>query len=111
MNKKYSGYTLIKDIGSGLNFKRKGLQKIIDYAINGEINELVIAHKDRLCRYGYEMIEHIILTYSKGTITILDETTLSPTKEITRDLVTIINVFSARINGLRKYKSKIKELK
>ena len=111
MKNQYPQYQIIKDIGSGLNFKRKGLTKIIDYAINGEINELVIAYKDRLCRYGFEMIEHIIETYSKGKIIILEQEDLSPSDEITRDLVTIINVFSARINGLRKYKSKIKKIK
>ena len=109
MKKKYPTYEIIKDIGSGLNFKRKGLKRIIKYAVNGEINELVIAYKDRLCRFGYELMEHIIEEYSNGTIVKLNEIKLSPTEEMTKDLVSIINVFSARINGLRKYKKKIKE--
>jgi len=104
MKDKFPKYELIKDIGSGLNFKRKGLKKIIDYAIKGEINQIIVVHKDRLCRYGFEMIEHIVETYSKGKITILEEENLSPIEEVTNDLVTIINVFSARINGMRKYK-------
>lgn len=108
---KYPTYEIIKDIGSGLNFKRKGLQKIIDYAINGEIAEVIVAHKDRLCRYGYDMIEHIITTYSKGKIIVLEQENLSPIEEMTKDLVSIINVFSARINGLRKYKTIVKNLK
>jgi len=111
MKKKYPTYELIKDIGSGLNFKRKGLQKIIDYAINGEIEELVIAYKDRLCRYGYDMIKHIIETHSNGKIIVLNKINLSPTEELTQDLVSIINVFSARLNGLRKYKNELKNIK
>ena len=111
MKNKYPNYRIIKDIGSGLNFKRKGLKKIMDYAINGEIEELIIAHKDRLCRFGFEMMEHLITEYSDGKIIILNETNLSPTEEMTKDLVSIINVFSARINGLRKYKKEIKSLK
>lgn len=111
MTSKYPSYELIKDIGSGLNLKRKGLQKIIDYAIDGEIEEIVIAHKDRLCRFGYDMIEYIITKYSKGKITILEQEHLSPIDEMTVDLVSIINVFSARINGLRKYKKVIKKLR
>jgi predicted site-specific integrase-resolvase len=108
MKKNYPDYILIKDIGSGINFRRKGLIKIIDFAMNGEIEELVIAYKDRLCRIGYELIEYIITNYSHGKITVLHRIQDSPEEEITRDLVQIINVFSARINGLRKYREKIK---
>ena len=110
MQKKYPTYEIIKDIGSGLNFKRKGLTKLIDYAISGEIDEVIIAYKDRLCRFGFELIEHIITEYSNGQIIILNEVNLSPNEEMTKDLVSIINIFSARINGLRKYKKKVKNL-
>jgi len=102
MKKEYPTYEIIKDIGSGLNFKRKGLKKLIKYTINGEINEVVIAYKDRLCRFGYELIKHIIEEYSGGKI-------IKLTEEMTKDLVSIINICSARINGLRKYKKKVKE--
>ena len=110
MKQKYPSYEVIKDVGSGLNFKRRGLLKIIKYAISGEINELILAYKDRLCRFGYEIIEFLIKEYSNGHITILNNTQMSPTEEMTRDLVSIINIFSARINGLRKYGKKIKTL-
>ena len=63
MKNKYPTYIIIKDIGSALNFKRKGLKKIMDYAINGEIEEVIIAYKDRLCRFGYELIEYLITEY------------------------------------------------
>ena len=107
MKNKYPNHIIIKDIASGLNFKRTGLKKILKYAINGELNELVIAYKDRLCRFGYELVEHIITEYSNGKITIINNVNMSPNEELTKDLVSIINVFSARINGLRKYKKKI----
>ena len=84
-----------------MNDKRKKLEKVLS---EGKATKLVVEHKDRLCRYGFEMIEHIVETYSKGKITILEEENLSPIEEVTNDLVTIINVFSARINGMRKYK-------
>ena len=110
MKNKYPDYELIKDIGSGLNFKRPGLNKLIQYAINGEVEEVIIAYRDRLCRFGFDLIEHIILSYSKGKIEVLNEEHLSPEDELTHDLVSIINVFSARINGLRKYKKKFKNI-
>ncbi len=110
MKNKYPEHIMITDIGSGLNFKRKGLKKIMDYAINGEINEVVIAYKDRLCRFGYELIEYLITEYSNGKIVILNEIKMSPNEEMTKDLVSIINIFSARMNGLRKYKKAINNL-
>ena len=110
MKEKYPNYEIIKDIGSGLNFKRVGLKKLINYAINGEINTIVIAYKDRLCRFGFDLLEFIIDKYSNGKIIVLNEKHLSPEEELTHDLVSIINVFSARINGLRTYKKKIENL-
>ena len=81
---------------------------IINMAIEGKIEELVVAHKDRLARFGFELIENMIETYSDGKIIVVDNKELSPEEEITRDLISIINVFSARVNGLKKYKNQIK---
>ena len=110
MKEKYPTYEILSDIGSGLNFKRTGLLKIIDYAVKGKINELVVTYKDRLARIGYELIENIIKIYSKGKITIInkgkDET---PIEEVTKDIITIMNVYTAKINGLRKYKIELKK--
>lgn len=116
MKEKYPYHEIIKDIGSGLNFNRTGLNKIIEMAISGEINELVIAHKDRLARFGYELIENIIKKYSNGKILVLGkEEEKTPYNEITKDIIAIMNVYVAKINGLRKYKtdivSEIKKLK
>ena len=99
MTKKYPDYELIKDIGSGLNMNREGLNKIIDYAIKGEIEILVIAYKDRLVRFGYEMIERLIKEYSDGIIKIENAKI-----ELSKDIVSIMNVYVAKMNGLRKYK-------
>jgi len=64
---------LISDIGSGINFKRKGLLKIIELAIAGKINKIYVAHKDRLARFGYELIDFIIKKYSDGEIVIINK--------------------------------------
>lgn len=61
---KYPEYIMIEDIGSGINLNKKGIRKIIKLAISGKINELVVAYKDRLTRYGYELIEDLIKEYS-----------------------------------------------
>lgn len=110
MKEKYPTYEIIQEIGSGLNLNRKKLLEIIRCSINGEIEEIVVAYKDRLARFGYELIEMIVKEYSNGKIIILEEKKLSPQEEMTQDLVNIINVFSARINGLRKYKKEIENM-
>lgn len=99
---KYPTYELIQDIGSGINFKRKGLQKIIQYSIENKLNEIVITYKDRLCRIGYDMIEFIIKKYSNGKITILHAQEESRHDEITKDLIEIITVYSSKIHVTRR---------
>lgn len=110
MKELYPDHELIWDIGSGLNEKRKGYLKILDYAIKGELAELVIAYKDRLCRFGYDTMEYIIKKYSKGKIIVLNKTEEeTPTEELTKDVISIMNVYVAKVNGLRKYKKLIKK--
>ena len=104
------GYEIITDIGSGLNFRREGLKRIINLAIKGEIEELVITYKDRLARFGYELIEDLITEQSNGKVTILNKNEEeTPTEELTKDIISIMNVYVAKVNGLRKYTNKIKE--
>ena len=110
MKKKYPTYEIISDIASGLNFKREGLNKIIDLAIKGEIDVVVVSYKDRLARFGYELIERIINTYSNGEIKVENKKEEeTPEEEISKDIIAIMNVYVAKINGLRKYKKEMKE--
>jgi len=105
IRKKYPSHLMIEDIGSGINLNKRGILKIIELGIEGKINELVIAYKDRLARYGYELIEHIIEKYSKGKIIIINKKDdLEPEEELAYDVLQIMNVFVAKMNGLRKYK-------
>jgi len=106
---KYPDSEIISDYGSGLNFHRKGLQKIMDIAHKGELQELVVTYKDRLCRFGFELIEYILKTQSNATIMVLCYNSTSKESELATDLLSIITVFSARMHGLRKYKNQIKE--
>ena len=102
----YPGTEIITDIGSGLNFQRKGLKTLLELAIDGNIKQLVVAHKDRLCRFGFELFSFIISRYSNGSIVVLDkQTDASPEAELTNDILQILTVFSARLNGRRKYKN------
>ena len=74
------------------------------------MEELLITYKDRLCRIGFELIENIIKKYSNGKITIVNKTEEeTPTEEVTKDIISIMNIYVAKINGLRKYKTDIKK--
>ena len=106
---KYPETEVISDFGSGLNFHRKGLEKIMDLAYKGELKEIVVTYKDRLCRFGFELIEYILKTQSNAKIVVLCHNSTSKESELATDLLSIITVFSTRMHGLRKYKNQIKE--
>ena len=101
----YPGYEIIEDIGSGVNFNRRGFKKIITLAIDGKIGEVVVAYKDRFTRFGFEFFEGLIKEYSGGKITVVNEKEdIEPEEELVRDVMQIMNVFTAKMNGLRKYR-------
>lgn len=112
IQEKYPNHLIIEDIGSGINLNRRGLRKIIDLAIAGKIREVVVVFKDRLTRFGYELIEDIIKKYSQGIIRIVNENKeLEPEDELAQDVLQIMDVFAARMNGLKKYKKLIEAKK
>lgn len=108
MAERYPDYEIIKDIGSGINFKRKGFKTILEYAEKGIIKEVVVAYRDRLCRFGFDLVKWII-EKNGGKLLVLEEISLSPQEEMVQDLLSIINIFSCRVNGLRKYSKEVKE--
>ena len=101
---------VISDLGSGINFKKKGLCRLLDLVMGGQVAAIVLTHKDRLVRFGYELIERICLRY--GTkIMILDDVVPSFESELAQDVITIITVFSAKLYGSRSHQNKIKKIK
>ena len=106
LKKRFPNHILIEDIGSGINLNRRGLNKIIHLAIEGKIEEVVVAYKDRLARFGFELIEGLINKYSNGKIKIINKVEKQePEEELIKDMLQIMNIFVAKMNGLRKYKN------
>lgn len=98
----------LSDIGSGIDFKRKNFLKIIDMIERREISELIVTYKDRLTRFGFELIEERCnLNNVKLTVVNLEKS--SPEKELIEDLIDVIHLFSKRLRGLQKYKKIIKD--
>jgi predicted site-specific integrase-resolvase len=108
MQSRYPSAEVVKDIVRYLNYKRKGLRSILGRAMRGDKLELVVAHKDRLARFGFELIEWVI-QQNGGRIVVLNQTNLSPEQELTNDLLSILHVFSCRMHGLRNYKSQVRQ--
>lgn len=111
MIENYPTHLIIEDIGSGLNLNKRGIKKIIHLAIEGRIKEIVVAYKDRLTRFGYELIEELVTKYSGGEIKVINEKELiEPEEELVKDMMSIMNVYVAKMNGLRKYRKKTNEI-
>jgi len=104
----YPDAEVISEIGGGLNFKRKKLLALLEQVMQGTVGRIVIAHKDRLARFGFDLFRW--LSEQHGCeIVVLNETSLSPEAEMVEDILAILHCFSSRLYGLRKYKSQIKE--
>lgn len=99
-------YEIVTDVGSGINWKRKGLKTILECCMQGGVEELVVAHRDRLCRFGFELVE-FILQCNDVKLTVLDTDDDScSSRDLADDILSIVHVYSCREMGKRRYKSK-----
>ena len=105
MSERFPEAEIVKDVGSALNYKRKGLKSLLGRILRGEKLKIVVAHRDRLARFGFELIEWIV-TELGNELVVLNDSIREPEQELTEDLLTIIHVFSCRLYGLRTYKSR-----
>ena len=104
-------FEIISDIGSGINYKKKGLKELIKLITQNKVEKVVILYKDRLLRFGFELVEYIASLYN-CEIEIMDNTEKSEQQELVEDLVQIITVFSCKLQGKRAGKARklVKEL-
>ena len=104
-------FDVITDIGSGINYNKKGLNRLIDMVVASEVEKIVVLYKDRLLRFGYELIETLCSKYGTA-IEVIDNTEKTEEQELVEDLVQIVTVLSCKLQGRRANKAKkmIKEL-
>ena len=98
-------FEIISDIGSGINYKKKGLQELIKRISQNQVEKVVVLYKDRLLRFGFELVEYIASLYN-CEIEIIDNTEKSEHQELVEDLVQIITIFSCKLQGKRANKAK-----
>ena len=102
---KYESFDIITDIGSGINYNKPGLLKLIEKINKKEVDLIVVLYKDRLLRFGFELVEHFA-NLNNVKIEVLDKVDKNQDQELVEDLVQIITVFSCKIQGKRKSRTK-----
>jgi len=98
-------YEIISDIGSGINYGKKGLRSIVKKINNQEVSKIIIFYKDRLMRFGFELIEYMA-NINGCEIEVLDSTEKTEQEELVEDLVQIVTVFSCKLQGKRAHKTR-----
>ena len=98
-------FEIITDIGSGINYNKVGLNILLDRVIKGEVDKVVVLHKDRLLRFGFELVENLCKRYGTS-IEVVDNTPKTEEQELVEDLVQIITVFSCKLQGKRANRMK-----
>jgi putative resolvase len=106
----FADYELVTDCGSGINWKRKGLRTILEWAMQGELQTLVVAHRDRLCRFAFGLLEFILKTSNVKLVVLDDEVGSSSEQELADDILSIIQVYACRKMGKRRYTRKKTEI-
>ena len=104
-------FNIIEDIGSGINYRNKGLVELIQQINDNLVDKVVVLYKDRLLRFGFELVEQIAALH-QCEIEIIDKTEKTEQQELVEDLIQIITVFSCKLQGKRAHKAKklIREL-
>ena len=102
---KYEKYDVISDIGSGINYEKPGLKKLIEMINKKQVDVIVVLYKDRLLRYGFELVEYFG-KLNNVKIEVIDKIDKNQDQELVEDLVQIITVFSCKLQGKRKKKTK-----
>lgn len=96
-------FEVVKEIGGGMNMSRPKFMEIVEGIIDGSVGTLIVAHKDRLARFGFDLVQNLADTYG-CEIVVTDTESLSPQQEMVEDLMAIVHTYSCRLYGLRRYK-------
>lgn len=108
IKEKISDIHVLINRGSGLNYKRKQFNSLMEQVELGNVRRLVIAHRDRLVRFGYSYFEAFCERHN-CEIVVINGDSFSPEQEMVQDLLTITTVFAARLHGLRSYKKGMRD--
>ena len=98
----------LTEIGGGMNLTRRTFVAVMDAIERGEIATLVIAHQDRVARFGFDYLQHVA-TNNDCDLVVANQQSLSPDQELVHDLVAVVHTFSGRLSGLRRDDKTLKD--
>lgn len=104
----YPRATVVQDIGSGLGFNRRGLQTVLEQICLGQCRRVIVAHRDRISRFSFELFEWICKRHNAEIVVINDDSPdgkawRPPRDEVVEDMMTVMHTFSNRLYGNRKF--------
>lgn len=106
LQSRYPSGELIAEIGGGLNYKRKKFLAVLERVMSGDVERIVVAYKDRIARFGFDFFSWLCAQHACELV-VLNQVELSPEREMVEDILAILHCFSARLYGLRKYRTQI----
>ena len=99
---KYPGYTVVKDIGSGINYKRTGFRTLLERLFQGHVRHVVVAHQDRFTRFGFDFFQWLFERFG-AVLESVEKPSAVSGEDMVADIMEVFTVFSARYYGRRKY--------
>lgn len=104
-------YTIISDLGSGINYNKKGLNQLINLICTYKVEKIIITHKDRLLRFGYPLLEKLCKLFNTKIEIISKSLEKTDQEKLVADVIEIMTVFTAKLHGMRSHKnSRLKKL-
>jgi predicted site-specific integrase-resolvase len=98
----YPGYSIVKDIGSGINFQRRGFRSILERLFKGHVKKVVVAHQDRFSRFSFDFFQWFFERFG-AVLESVDQPSAATGEDMVADIMEVFTVFSARYYGRRKY--------
>ncbi len=106
LKERFPEYEIIQDIGSGLNWKRKGLETLLELVLSNNVKEVVVTHKDRLSRFAFDHLQWLFNKFDCSILVLNKVTDSNPQAEISEDVLSVITYFTAKNNGMRSAKNR-----
>ncbi len=103
LKQKYPTYSIVTDVGSGINFQRTGFKTILERLFQGHVKTVVVAHQDRFVRFGFDFFQWLFTKFN-AVLETVDKPSVSNGEDLVADIMEIFTVFTARYYGRRKYK-------
>jgi len=105
-SKGYRVIDVLSDVASGLKTDRRGLLKLFDYAVNKQVDVVIVTYRDRLTRFGFEYLEYLFRQYGVRVEVVFGEEPKDSHQELVEDLIEIVTSFAGKLYGMRSHRKR-----